>query len=272
LSMNPAFQVTHSFALGSQTAPPSYNFGAVFANNNIFLQGGVDHDGNLNARVNQGWSASNITKVQMSLSQTPGHSMIQLEQDYQGSDFAANLKAINTSPVDFSGVYVGNYLQSVTRNLALGVESLVQRPQPGLVDVSHSLLAKYTSSDRSWIATAQAQPATGILQATYYQKLSEKVDVAADLQLMAQPGRRDAIATLGAKWDLRMATFRAQLDSSGKVAVLLEQRFAPTFAFLVAGEIDHFKNSAKVGLGLMLESTSLTPEEMGMPPQPGYPY
>jgi mitochondrial import receptor subunit TOM40 len=35
LSMNPAFQVTHSFALGAQNAPPSYNFGAVFANNNV---------------------------------------------------------------------------------------------------------------------------------------------------------------------------------------------------------------------------------------------
>ena len=33
--MNPVFQVTHSFALGSQTAPPSYNFGAVFANENV---------------------------------------------------------------------------------------------------------------------------------------------------------------------------------------------------------------------------------------------
>jgi mitochondrial import receptor subunit TOM40 len=169
--------------------------------------------------------------------------MIQLEQDYQGLDYSANLKAINPSPADLTGVYVGNYLQSVTQNLAVGVESLWQRPAPGLSELSHSLLAKYTSSDKSWIATAQVQPATGIVQATYYHKLSEKVDVAADLQLMAQPTRRDALATLGAKWDLRMATFRAQVDSSGKVAVLLEQRFAPTFAFLVAGEIDHFKVS-----------------------------
>lgn len=35
LSMNPAFQVTHSFALGSQAAPSSYNFGAIFANENV---------------------------------------------------------------------------------------------------------------------------------------------------------------------------------------------------------------------------------------------
>jgi mitochondrial import receptor subunit TOM40 len=68
------------------------------------------------------------------------------------------------------------------------------------------------------------------------------VEVAADMQLIAGPQRRDAIATVGAKYDLRMATFRAQLDSTGKVSALLEQQFAPTtFAFLVSGEIDHFK-------------------------------
>jgi hypothetical protein len=31
------------------------------------MQGGVDHDGNLNARFHQGWTASNLTKVQLSV-------------------------------------------------------------------------------------------------------------------------------------------------------------------------------------------------------------
>ena len=35
LSMSPAFQVTLSFALGSQTAPSSYNLGAVFATDEV---------------------------------------------------------------------------------------------------------------------------------------------------------------------------------------------------------------------------------------------
>jgi hypothetical protein len=30
--MDPAFQVTHSFQLASQSAPPTYSFGALFAN------------------------------------------------------------------------------------------------------------------------------------------------------------------------------------------------------------------------------------------------
>ncbi|KII88495.1 hypothetical protein PLICRDRAFT_111469 [Plicaturopsis crispa FD-325 SS-3] len=266
MSMNPAFQVTHAFALGSQTAPSSYNFGAVFANQNVFLQGGVDHEGNVNARLNQGWSANNVTKVQAQFAHQVGHSMIQLEHDYQGRDFSLNAKAINPSPTDGSGIYVGSYFQSLTKNIALGAESMLQ-VAPGAHDMATSWLGKYTSTDKNWIATAQIQPA-GVVQATYWQKLSQKLEVAGDIQILAAPERRDAVATLGAKYDLHAATFRAQVDSVGKVSALLEQRFAPTFAFLVSGEIDHFKNAAKFGVGVMIESSSLTPEEMGMPPQP----
>jgi len=166
--------------------------------------------------------------------------MVQLEHDYQGQDYSLNAKAVNPWPTDLTGIYIGSYLQSFTKNIALGVEALFQRPTPDVAELSTSYLAKFTSTDKHWIATAQIQPA-GLVQATYWQKLSEKVEVAADLQLIAAPTRRDAIATLGTKYDLRLATFRAQVDSTGKVSALLEQRFTPAFAFLISGEIDHFK-------------------------------
>ncbi|KAJ7774596.1 eukaryotic porin-domain-containing protein [Mycena maculata] len=266
LSMSPLFQVTHSFALGSQTAPPSYNFGAIFGSTKVFLQGGVDHDGNVSGRFNYGWTGSTVTKLQAQLSSQIGHNMIQFEHDYQGQDFSLNAKAMNPSPTDGTGIYVGSYLQSITKNIALGFESIYQRPTPDVSEFSSAYLAKITGTDKNWIATAQTQ-GLGVLQATYWQKLSEKVEVAADLQLIAMPNRREAITTIGAKYDLRLATFRAQLESTGKVSALLEQRFTPTFAFLISGEIDHWNSKAKVGLGVMIESSSLTPEEMGMPPQ-----
>jgi len=271
LSMDPAFQVTHSFQLASQSAPPTYSFGALFANAKVLLQGNVDHEGNVSGRFQQSWSASNTSKMQAQLGMQPGHTMIQLEHDYSGSDYTMNAKAINPSPLDGSGIYVGSYLQSVSKNLALGIETLYQRAALDQAEMSSSYLAKLTGSNGKWIATAQFQP-IGVLQATYWHKLSEKVEAAADLQVIAAPMRRDAIATVGTKYDLRMSTFRAQLDSTGKVSALLEQRFAPSFAFTVAGEIDHFKNAAKVGVGVMIESTSLTPEEMGMVPPPGQPH
>ncbi|KIM49107.1 hypothetical protein M413DRAFT_438265 [Hebeloma cylindrosporum] len=267
LSVNPLFQVTHSFALGSQTLPSSYNFGAIFANQKVFLQGSIDHEGSVSARFNNGWTANNVSKVQAQLSQQAEQNMIQLEHDYHGQDFTVNVKAGNPSPANLTGIFIGSYLQSITKNLAIGFETLYQRPTPQNSEFATSYLAKLTSSDKNWIATGQLQP-SGILQATYWQKLSEKVEVAADLQVLSAPTRRDAIATLGAKYDFRAATFRAQIDSTGKVSALLEQRFIPAFAFLVSGEIDHFKNAAKVGVGVMIESTTLTPEEMGMIPPP----
>jgi mitochondrial import receptor subunit TOM40 len=267
LSANPAFQVTHSFALGSQANPSSYNFAAIFANEDVFMQGSFDHDGNVNGRMNQGWTANSVTKLQGQFSTQVGHNMLQIEHDYQGIDYNLNAKALNIWPTDLTGVYIGSYLQSFTKNLALGVEGFYHRQAPDMTELSTSYLAKYTGDNKDWIATAQLQP-SGILQSTYWQKLSEKVEVAAELQVIATPTRRDAIATLGAKYDLRMSTFRAQVDSTGKVSALLEQRFAPSLAFLLSGEIDHFKNTAKVGAGVMIESSSLTPEEMGLPPQP----
>ncbi|KAJ6630815.1 eukaryotic porin-domain-containing protein [Mycena sp. CBHHK59/15] len=254
LSMSPLFQVTHSFPWGRR-------------HTKVFLQGGVDHDGNVSGRFNYGWAGSTVTKLQAQLSSQVGHNMIQLEHDYQGQDFSLNAKAMNPSPTDLTGIYVGSYLQSITKNIALGFESIYQRPTPDVSEFSTSYLAKITGTDKSWIATAQTQ-GLGILQATYWHKLSEKVEVATDLQLIALPARREAITTIGAKYDLRLATFRAQVDSNGKVSALLEQRFTPTFAFLISGEIDHFKSAAKVGVGVMIESSTLTPEEMGMPPQP----
>ncbi|CAE6443885.1 unnamed protein product [Rhizoctonia solani] len=259
LSFNPAFQVTHSFNLASYTNPATYNFGAVFANGDVA--------NNPNAQ-----------------------SMLQLEQDYQGQDYSLNFKAINPSPIDGTGIYVGSYLQSVTPRLALGFETVHQRVGPGMAESMTSYLLRWTSPPSpvsslstaagapapgthepgKWIATAHLQ-APGILQATYWQRLSEKVDVGADLQMIIAPGRRDAIATVGAKWDLRMSTMRAQVDSTGKIAALLEQRFAPTFAFLVGGEIDHVKNQSKVGVGIMLESSAMTEEMMAQQQPPSIP-
>jgi hypothetical protein len=86
LSMDPAFQVTHSFQLASQSSPPTYSFGALFANakvgydmptfrrviiffmliflRKVLLQGNVDHEGNVSGRFQQSWLPSHTSKVQ----------------------------------------------------------------------------------------------------------------------------------------------------------------------------------------------------------------
>lgn len=263
--------------MGPTQNPGNYSFGALYASEKVrplalrsrrprcnaaqlFSQGTLDQDGSLMGRLNYGWTRKDTTKVQVQLAPSPSApSMVQLEHDHIGRDYSVNLKALNPSLADSTGVYVGSYLQSITRSLALGIEAIWQRPEPGVEDAALSYLVKYTGGPGKgkigeWIATSQLQTGQGVLQSTYWHRLGERVEAGAELMLAL--GNRRGQATVGAKYDFRTATFRAQVDSQGKVSALLEQRFTPAFGFLVAAEADHWKSTSRLGLGLLLESSS----------------
>ncbi|ORY89337.1 mitochondrial import receptor subunit TOM40 [Leucosporidium creatinivorum] len=261
LSQVPAFQGQMG------PSPGTYSFGAVYATAQTFLQGNVENEGGVTGRFNYGWSPKNLTKLSVQLSPTAQQpSMLSVEHDRMGKDYTLSLKSYNPSPADLTGTYLASYLQSVSSNLALGVEAVYQRPTPDLEDCTLGYMAKYHSVKKdeqgqplkdSWIATAQIL-SQGMWQATYWKKLAERVDAGVDLVVVPamDPRQRKAIATAGVKYDFRMATFRGQVDSEGKVSALLEQRLSPAFAFLVAGEMDHKLNKSKFGVGIMVESAS----------------
>ncbi|ORX97654.1 hypothetical protein K493DRAFT_313989 [Basidiobolus meristosporus CBS 931.73] len=249
LSQN--FQVTHSFSLGSMVMPPTYSFGTVFVGAKSFLQGTIDTDGSLQARLNYAWSPNLVSKVQSQLSNQPGHSMLQLETDYNGDDFNLNVKAVNPSPAEGTGIFVGSYLQSVTKNLSVGLEGLLQKPTPDIEESGLAYVARYAKDN--YIATAQFQ-GMGVIQASYYQKINEKVDFGTEVQILCAQGRREAVCSVGGKFDFRQATFRGQVDTTGKVSAVLEEKMAPGFSFLISGEIDHMKGASRFGVGIMLEA------------------
>jgi mitochondrial import receptor subunit TOM40 len=197
----------------------------------------------VDGRFNYGWSGSDVSKIQAQISATPASpSIVQLEHDRHGRDYTLSLKAYNPSPVDLTGIYSASYLQSVSPNLALGLDCVLQRPIPNVAEAALSYLAKWSGAKKDWVATAQFQPAQGVIQSTYWQKLGERVEAAADLTIIPSlvPAERKALGTVGAKYDFRSATFRAQLDSRGRISALLEQRLTGNFAVLIAGEIDHY--------------------------------
>lgn len=177
--------------------------------------------------------------------------MLQLEHDYTGSDYSVNVKAMNPNPMEFTGLYVASYLQSITSKFALGSEVVLQRPTPEMEETAMSLVGKYSGKD--FIATAQLQ-GLGALQASYYQRINEKVDFGVELNMMVQGQRREAVATVGGKFDFRAATFRGQVDTTGRVSAYLEERMAPGFSFIITGDLDHMKGQSKFGIGIMLSA------------------
>lgn len=213
----------------------------------------------------------------------PGGAQFSFENDYAGNDFTAQIKAMNPSILDgpLTGIFIGSYLQSVTPRLSLGLEAVYQRAAASLGPESViSYAGRYKGDD--WIASAQLMTQGG-LQASYWRRLSQQLETGVDLNLQvaglgaAQGGmmggiRKEGTATFGAKYDFRASTFRAQIDSAGKLGVLLEKRVVPMVQLTFAGEIDHVKvclsqdvyhrgskltisqNSAKVGLAVSIEA------------------
>ena len=178
--------------------------------------------------------------------------MLQIDNDVTGKDFTASIKSINPSMIEggLTGIFVGSYLQALTPGLALGFEAMWQRTALNQApETVMSYCAKYRGSD--WIASAQLQ-AQGALNTSYWRRLTDKVEAGVDLNLQIAPSmgggglmgpgsRREGTTTVGAKFDFRTSTFRAQLDSTGKLSCLLEKRVLPPVQVTFAGEMDHFK-------------------------------
>ena len=217
------------------------------------MQGNVDNDLGFQGRFCYRWSPAFTTRTNVQLA-GPGQAMCSIENDYRGADFSAILKAINPSILDggLTGMYMGSYLQSVTPRLSLGLDTLYQRTasnQPP--DFLLSYAGKYRGDD--WIASAQLL-GTGGLTTTYWRRLAEKVEAGVECTLqfaglglakqaamMGGMPKNEGVTTIGVKYDFRQSSYRAQVDSQGKVACLLEKQVAPMVRVSFNGELDHAK-------------------------------
>lgn len=195
-----------------------------------------------------------MTKTSVQLAPGPGQAMFSIENDYTGNDFMASIKAMNPSMLDggLTGIFIGSYMQSVTPSLALGLEGVWQRAaMTHGPEMLLSYAARYKGLD--WIASAQLL-AQGGIQGSYWRRLTEKVEAGVDVNLqfaglggaggmMGGGMRKEGVTTIGAKYDFKMSSFRAQIDSQGRLGALLEKRVAPPVQVTFAGELDHFKVS-----------------------------
>ncbi|KAF7195380.1 Mitochondrial import receptor subunit tom40 [Pseudocercospora fuligena] len=267
-SIFPLFQISHAFSSGSQLLSP-YTFLALYGTNNILCQAQLDSDASFSARFNSRITNRLIFKssvqIQPSSGMNPGGAQVSLEQDYTGADFTASLKSINPSILEgeLTGMFIGSYLQSITSRLSLGLEGVWQKPGGGMgPEAALSYAGRYKGDD--WIVSAQLLTQGG-LQLSYWRKLMDKVETGVDVNLqfaglsganaMMGGARKEGVATLGTKYEFSRSIFRAQVDSQGKLGCLLEKVVAPPVRVTFAGELDHAKNSAKLGLAVSIEAT-----------------
>ena len=197
------------------------------------------------------WTPKWVTRTQTQIDPRSPQTMLQVENEYTGDDFSASVKVLNPSIMEggFTAIVIGDYMQAITPRLSLGLEGVWQRASLGAKpETAMSYAARYKTPD--WIAAAQIH-ASGQLGATYWRRLSEKVEAGVDCQLQFAPGmggagmfggiRKEGQTTVGVKYNFATSVYRAQIDSAGKVGCVLEKRVAPAITFSFAAEIDQWK-------------------------------
>ena len=214
------------------------------------MQAAYSSDNSLTAwghlRITPGYTA----KVQTQISPSQG-TMVQLDNEFVGQDFSASLKAMSPSLLEggLTGIFIGSYLQSITPRLAVGFEGVWQRAALNVrPETVMSYCARYKTAD--WVASAQYL-AQGSLGGSYWRRLTDKVEAGVDCQLQFAPGmggngmfggmRKEGTTTVGVKYNFLASVYRAQVDSAGKVGVVLEKRIAPPITLTFAAEIDQWK-------------------------------
>ncbi len=177
---------------------------------------------------------TSTSKLQAQVTQNPAHNMVILEHEYNGEDFSVCLKGVNVNPFDVpsqsskafssvTGIFSASYLQSVSKNLALGVEWTVSRPQPTISETASSFALRWAPpasplpaplslpegaqspympinpKDPTQVFTSSFAPSSGMLHSTYWRRLNQRLEVTAELQMLlmpssaGRPGRREGI-------------------------------------------------------------------------------
>jgi mitochondrial import receptor subunit TOM40 len=112
--------------------------------------------------------------------------------------------------------------------------------------------------DPSEALTVSVSPSSGLIQTSYWRKINQRLDVATEVQLLADQasGRREGIAMLGWKLDTIFATIRSSIDTQGRISTVLEERIAPGISLQLSADMNYGKSlggEGKVGIGFTME-------------------
>eukprot|EP00099_Drosophila_melanogaster_P018999 NP_610213.1 tomboy40 [Drosophila melanogaster] len=251
------FQVTHTINMNS-AGPSGYRFGATYVGTKQYgpteafpvLLGEIDPMGNLNANVIHQLTSRLRCKF---ASQFQDSKLVgtQLTGDYRGRDYTLTLTMGNPGFFTSSGVFVCQYLQSVTKRLALGSEFAYHYGPnvPGRQVAVLSAVGRYAFGDTVWSCTLG--PAGFHL--SYYQKASDQLQIGVEVETNIR--QQESTATVAYQIDLPKAdlVFRGSLDSNWLISGVLEKRLQPLpFSLAISGRMNHQKNSFRLGCGLMI--------------------
>ncbi|XP_068146415.1 mitochondrial import receptor subunit TOM40 homolog 2 [Drosophila tropicalis] len=251
------FQISHTLNMTAMSNN-GYRFGATYVGCKQYgpteafpvLLGDIDASGNLNANIIHQITSRLRCKFAAQF-QDSRLIATQCTNDYRGDNYTASLTLGNPGLLSGSGVVVAQYLQSITRRLAMGTELAYQYGPnvPGRHIAILSLVGRYAAKDCVWSGTLGLNG----LHICYYRKASDQLQLGVEVETSLR--MQESVTTLAYQIDLPKADliFRGSFDSNWHVCGVLEKRLQPLpFAFALSGRMNHVKSSFTLGCGLMI--------------------
>jgi mitochondrial import receptor subunit TOM40 len=238
-ALSPKLTTTHDFWLGSQLMREggnAYHFGAqVTPSDNVYLLAKVDPSGSLEARYVHTLTPSVTSNVAAQLFPDASRSTLQGDLEVKGADWTGTLKL---APGPFLAV---NYLQSVSKNLALGGEGILHAGQ----GYTHAFgRAKWTDDKNQLCLTYST---LNHCTATYFRKVNERVGLSAELELSI--ANKDSVMNMGWEFALRQARVKGTVNSEGTLIAIIEHQLEPGFTLQMNAMLDHSKDVHRFGYG-----------------------
>ncbi len=239
-ALSPKLTTSHDFWLGSQLmrneTGNAYHFGAqVTPSDNVYLLAKVDPSGSIEARYVHTLTPNVTSNVAAQLFPDASRSALQGELELKGSDWTGTLKL---APGPFVAV---NYLQSVTKNLALGGEGILHAGQ-GYTHIFGR--AKWTDEKNQLCLTYST---LNHCTATYFRKVNERVGLSAELEVSI--ANKESVMNMGWEFALRQARVKGSITSEGAVMAVIEHQLEPGFTLQMNAMLDHSKDTHRFGYG-----------------------
>lgn len=254
--MSNNFQMSHTLTMNS--AQSGYKIGATYIGTKQIspteaypvVLGDLDPSGNVNFNLIHQLTPQIRFKGAAQL-QEGKLAATQGTLEYKGSDYTL---AMAVGKPDFSGksaVLVGHYLQSVTKNLALGTELVYQsgaRVMGGEIAIV-SAAGRYTKDD--WEVSGTLGAAGCHL--CYFKQASEQLQLVAELDTSFRGG--ESVGTIGYQVTIPKAdvVFRGMVDSNWNIGAVLEKKLQPLpFTFALSGMANQATQQFKLGCGIII--------------------
>jgi mitochondrial import receptor subunit TOM40 len=184
----------------------------------------------------------NLTvRAQSQLTSVEHQSNAVVNVDYKGTDWYGQAKIGSYAQWGLS------YLQSVSNNLALGVDfTYLGRPPFNQPPVCVSTMAMRYSTDT--VALVAQLTSNARLQTSYIRRIQDSATFAAEINVDLES--RESVCALGYEYTSSQGSLKTNITTDGKITTLLEKPLSELSAINFSAELDHKAKACKYGISV----------------------